>query len=489
MSKRPHWATEILGADLRSLAVLRIWLGFMLFWDLVLRSRDLVAFYTDYGVLPRQALLDLGWNPAYVSIHMMSGHWFVMLLLFVVGAVASLAMMVGWQTRWSTLVAWFFLISLQNRNPLVLNGGDILIRVILFWGLFLPWGARWSLDARANPQWRELPNHLYSAATVAYLAQICVVYLFAAILKTGPHWHQDGTAVYYALSLDQFTSWVGRFVYQFPELCKLLTHATWWFEALAPLMLVFPFWNGPIRTLGVFGISMMHFGFGACMHIGVFSPIGMGMVLGLLPAWFWERLGERRWFDLQGLADRLPPSPLRSELPPNYRLGLVVSALVTLLTFYMILWNIGTTRGKYRVPARLEWLGIAVKLDQMWNMFAPYPLIEDGWYVVDANLRNGTKVDLLTGRPVTFEKPEWVSATYKNERWRKYMMNLWMRDYSAYRLYFGRFLCRSWNDKHPDTEDVTTFELSYMLEKTLPDYQKPEVEKVVIWSHDCFKRD
>ncbi len=489
MKPRPHWAMEILGADLRSLALLRILLGFIMFWDLVLRSRDLVAHYTDYGVLPRDALIQLGWNEAYVSIHMISGHWLVMLLLFLFAMGVNLLLMVGWRTYPMTILSWFMLISLQNRNPMVLNGGDILVRVVLFWAIFLPWGARWSLDAKNNPEWQDLPDSTYSPATLAYLFQICVVYLFAAILKTGAQWHQEGSAVYLALSLDQFTTALGRTIWVHPELCRFLTHATWWFEALAPLLLVFPFFHGPMRTIGVLGISFMHLGFGTSMHIGVFTPIAMITGLGLLPAWFWNQV-DRIKLRPPGFLSRLPASPVRSELPPNYRLPLWQALIVIFLTGYMILWNIGTLRGEVRVPPRLEFIGLALKLDQIWNMFAPYPLTEDGWYIVDAQQRVNRHIDLFRdGAPLSWDKPEWVSATYKNERWRKYMMNLWLRDYAGYRLYYGRYLCRKWNDHHPATEQVKTFEVIYMLEKTLPDYQKSPPEKVVIWSHDCFKRD
>lgn len=489
MKTRPHWAVEILGADLRSLALLRICLGFMMFLDLVLRARDLTAHYTDYGVLPRGALIDLGWNDAYVSIYMISGHWSVIALLFLLAMAVNLLLMVGYRTCLMSWLSWFMLISLQNRNPMVLNGGDIVLRVVVFWALFLPWGARWSLDARNNPRWGDLPNCVYSPATLAYLFQVCMVYLFAALLKTGAQWHRDGTAVYYALSLDQFTTRWGKMLLMHPDLCKFFTHATWTFEALVSLLLVFPFLNGPIRTLAVLGIASMHLGFGIAMHIGVFVPIGMVWALGLLPAWFWDQWDRLR-LQPPAFLSRLPASPVRSELPVNYHLPLWQSIVVVFLTGYAIIWNIGTLRGPVKIPPKLEFIGLAVKLDQIWNMFAPYPLTEDGWFVVDAVDRANRHFDLFkNGGPVSWEKPEWVSSTYKNERWRKYMMNLWLRDYAGYRLYYGRYLCRSWNDTHPATEQVKTFDLVFMLERTLPDYQQSTPEKVILWSHDCFKRD
>lgn len=34
-------------------------------------------------------------------------------------------------------------------------------------------------------------------------------------------------------------------------------------------------------------------------------------------------------------------------------------------------------------------------LNQKWDMFAPRPVVEDGWYVIDGTLRNGRHVDLF----------------------------------------------------------------------------------------------
>jgi hypothetical protein len=59
----------------------------------------------------------------------------------------------------------------------------------------------------------------------------------------------------------------------------------------------------------------------------------------------------------------------------------------------------------------------------------------------------GSSVDdfLDTDEAVQFEKPEMVSAMYPNQRWRKYLMNLWSKKYKKHRLYFGRYMCRWWN--------------------------------------------
>src|SRR6185436_11461475 len=120
------------------------------------------------------------------------------------------------------------------------------------------------------------------------------------------------------------------------------------------------------------------------------------------------------------------------------------------------------------------------RLDQIWNMFAPKPLTDDGWYVIPAWLQNGTEVDLMTGTgPVHWEKPTLVYVTYRNQRWRKYLMNIWKSDSASHRPYFGRYLCRSWNAVHQGEEMLQNLEIYFMKEETLPGGKVAPPEKVL----------
>ena len=49
---------QLFGLDLRSLALFRIGLALLIIIDLIKRSKDLTAHYTDFGILPRAALLE-----------------------------------------------------------------------------------------------------------------------------------------------------------------------------------------------------------------------------------------------------------------------------------------------------------------------------------------------------------------------------------------------------------------------------------------------
>jgi len=169
---------------------------------------------------------------------------------------------------------------------------------------------------------------------------------------------------------------------------------------------------------------------------------------------------------------------------------LVPSTLIFLfgLTLW---WNVATVpNSNAAMWPGVKWIVQILALDQYWGMFAPFPVKDDGWYVVDGLLRDSTPVDVMSPaqiRAPSYEVPELVSATFPNQRWRKYMMNIWAATNADHRLYFGRFLCRTWN--HDDTtapRQLVEFRINYMRRDTLPDYQPRKAVKVEIWHHKCF---
>jgi hypothetical protein len=46
-------------------------------------------------------------------------------------ALAALAMLVGYCTRLATFVVWMLVLSIQHRNMLAINAGDILLHLLL----------------------------------------------------------------------------------------------------------------------------------------------------------------------------------------------------------------------------------------------------------------------------------------------------------------------------------------------------------------------
>lgn len=498
--------SAIFQLDPRSVAAFRIGLAILILIDLVDRSRDLTAHYTDWGVLPRSALIDLFLNPSVVSFHLMNGTWPWQLGLFVLAGLTALGLLVGYRTRLMTVASWLLLVSLQSRNPFLLQGGDILFRMSLFWGMFLPLGVRWSIDRYRTGSSRageSEPRSMLSWATAAVVVQVVLVFVVAGLLKTGPEWTEDNTAVYYAMSIDHLTTPIGHWLLGYPGLMEILTYLTLRIELFAPLLFLIPFHTAFFRLVGIGLLLGMQVGFGATIRIFLFPWICFVATLPLLPTVFWDKVSvaSRGWSQrAESFLHRM------EEAGVSKRLGLFRPAQgsvastptwmnVTAAFFlgYVIFWNLGTLPSSVMpsgvgVPRQLEWIGYVLRVDQHWNMFAPAPLKDDGWYVMPGWLLNGRNVDVFRGgAPVTWEKPELVAYTYKNQRWQRYMVNLWNREYAAFREFYGGYVCRAWNDVHDGGSQLDRFTIYFMREDTLPDGEA-EPERVPLWEHYCFQR-
>jgi len=125
---------------------------------------------------------------------------------------------------------------------------------------------------------------------VGYICLIASVYFFSALLKTSPEWRTEGTAIYYALSIDQIRLPFGTFLYQFPMLMKVLTFIVFYIELIAPILMIVPFVPKKVRIIGVALIAFIHLGFCMSLYVGLFYIIGLSSLIGLLSSknmdWF-----------------------------------------------------------------------------------------------------------------------------------------------------------------------------------------------------------
>lgn len=447
-------------------------MGGIVLLDVGLRSRDLVAFYTDAGALPRGVLLRQPWlSPSY-DIFLATGDLFGALALFALTAAAAACLTLGYWTRLAGLATWFMVSCLQLRNPLLLDGGDDLLRVMLFWTPFLPLAARWSLDASSHPRWRSLPDRYTSLATTGYLLQVCLLYLFAGLLKSDAMWRQTGEALYYTLSIDMFATRLAHVALGYPELLRWLTFAALALELGFPLLVLSPWKTDLCRGVAVLAGWAFHVSTALLMHLGLFMPIAMVSLLGLLPS---------AWLDRIFPPETGPRS--QAELPPGYRMNWPVRALLCLVLAYLVAINLRSLQPE---PPRLNpivrWFGILTKEHQAWFLFGPRPFSDDGWFWIEAVDDEDRPVRLLGGP----DKPTLVSAQFPNQRWRRWLQNL-REDYPDLRASYLDFLERTWARQHPD-RPLKRIQLIFMEELTPPPGQIPQAGRKLLIERTYTRR-
>lgn len=473
--------------DLRALGLMRIALGLMLLVDVYRRWLDSCMFYTDQGVLPRSFLTEPStafyhsWNP---SFFMFTGGGLGMHLLFGLGILIALFVVLGYRTRLFSILAFLWLLSIQIRNPLILQGGDDYLRLMFLWGAFSPWGSRYSLDAWAL---RTKEHGHLDLSIFALLLQVTAVYLCTALMKSSAEWHTHANALYYALSLDQMIKAPGVWLLPQERILEQLTRATLVLEYLTPVLIFMPWQNRFFRSVAFVGLLVFHLGVELTMHVGLFSWVSISAALLLIPGnWMTqiERMSSRitqpiHWLYFQFkylLPYRNPIGVCRICFGWQILLGsLIVLGLLKNAD------SLNAPLGKYE--RTVERVARGSGLFQHWGMFAPSVYKDDGWYILEARTEN-VKIDLVTGEEVSYEKPVEIFSRYGNARRRKLGENLRFEWNATLRAPYCAYLLEKWNREHPQKQ-VEELRVLYMLERTLPDYQTAPIEKEVITRCTC----
>jgi hypothetical protein len=609
-SKFAEKIEEIFGLDLRSLAVFRIGLALVVIADLFIRFADARALYSDEGVLPRTALIEQISNPWYWSINLISGQPLIQQLLFIFAIFIALLMLIGYRTKLAIIATWAMIISIHNRNPALVFAGDDTLRAILFWSMFLPLGACYSMDSALNTSSKPLPKRFLSFATVALMVQLSFIYMLSAWFKhQSPIWSQEGNAVYYALNFDQYATEFGQFLLGLPMLHKLMTFGALWFEWLGALLLFIPWRTSFFRCVAIVSFILLHFSFGLSFRIGIFPALCIAVWLAFIPTSIWEWLGKRtysaerkglkiyydaecgfckkvvhlirtflilpgtpltiaqddesiyadmqaynswvvvdwqenRRFKWEGIAYVVSLSPILFFLAPvlrfpplmaigtkiyeaiatnrkaagqftapfkytsfEVRSSLLLNAVSLILLCLVTLWNFRSFANHPAFQSRstpvdktlrrvsnsqtlqkLDWLSRLTRLDQSWSIFAPNPPRDDGWHVIVGTLKDGSEIDLLNnGEPISWEKPtiQQRNRLYRNMQWRSYFINLNRAIGQKLYPYYSEYLCRNWNQKHPEAKQIEKIDIYFMDERTVPPGETQNVEKKIVWKQSC----
>lgn len=460
--------------DFRALAALRIGLGGLLLFDLAKRLPDLQAHYTDLGVLPRAAA------PGF-SLYSLSGGTLLPAALFAVAALVAVMLVVGFQTWPATAISWVLLVSLYQRNPLVLDAGDHVLVLLLLWSLFLPLGARASVDRRCREPLGPIPDCLVSMGGIALLIQIATVYVFAALLKSPRAWFVEAGAMREALQLDFHVTALGHALSQLPPaLLRLGSRVIWLLELLGPFIAFLPFAGPWPRLLTALTFIGFHLGLILSFDLGLFPYVCIVAWLVFVPreAWDWlegraaPRALARGFGAVVGAVARMTAALGRRRAwlagqPVDARGSLPGGVLALLLIAFVLLSNLGTLEALRGLGATLDRWIPSTYFSQRWKMFAPAPPLHDVWWVAPALLEDGTVVDLVTGRsPVDWSKPASARAAYPDSRWRKFL-HFSLLEHADGLKYYAAYLRRRWDGEHAPDRRVTRLELYFMNEHSL----------------------
>ena len=479
MPRKPFSPSRILAVDTRSLALFRIALGLLFLLDSAQKAFLARELFTDWGIFPRAYWIEHYLGAHKFSFHLASGEAWFQYLLLGLQALAALAFTLGWRARLANLTLLLLVCSLQSRNNQILSAADELLRLLLLWCLFVPVAERFAFRAPAARS-REVA----SAGTFALLGQGFSMYLFTALLKLHPVWTTELSAVYYALHLDLFSTPLAAWLRPFFRLTQALTAATLAWELAGPVLALLS--TGWLRFAVSALFILFHLSHSLFLELGLFPYAAIAYWLLYWPPELWaSRAGRRAEAALEAAFRPLPAASAPPEPGPRAR-GL--AALTAVFLFSLATWNnLDSLQTRYvRIPAPAASLVRLLYLDQRWDMFAPYPIRNDGWFVIDAEFRDGSSLDLWSQRPATREKPAVVSATFPSTAWRKIMVHAWDEANPRILLPLARFFCRKFSEANGWPSDVARLRITFLKETTPPPGQPFQLpEERTLWAQDC----
>jgi hypothetical protein len=473
------------GLDLRSLALFRISLAMVIIYDLTDRIVDMSDHYTDQGVLPRSILLDYLSGIWEWSLHLSFGHYFGILGLFLVAYIAAFSFLIGYKTKTAAVLSWVLLVSLQTRNPMVLQGGDELLKMIVLWASFLPTDSFYSVNSVKAIRLR--PH--FSIASIGLATQLIILYVFAGLFKLAERHWLSGEALFLAFGSVDINGHLSRHLLGSHGLLRLSNHMTLLFEILLPFLLFVPWKNHIWRVILIVSYIGFHISVFLTFNVGIFVTVPVAAWLAFLPPRFWASfLGKKtnsqlvQWsLFLRGLLkiSTNTVSPIRLRKATNFFL----CAILTIV----IWWNITTLPSLTKVfPDILRPVIYGATLQQTFAMFS-VTLPRSGWVWIPGVLSTGEYVDLtIEGRkmPLRSELPLIHRGNNPNDRWGKFTECL-VANHGSLRLHYGKFLCRKVNSSSEEDVKLDTFKIMFVRYNLKPDgtYFGPIVDE--LWSHEC----
>lgn len=293
-----------------TIAIYRIFFGITIFITLLGKFPYRELFYSDKGLVSYETMsqyfpdtwLYFRWLPAEDP---------ALLIYFLALMFATVTLIIGFQSRLSSIVVFLGMMSLSNRNIFVDNHGDDIQRICCLFLIFSDCGRAYSIDrwlrVKRGIEGAELPKCSPWAWRLIQL-QVAYLYYCTFMLKApGAGWH-DGTAIYYALHYLDLKRFDLSHVFYYLWEIKLASWATMVAEGLL--------WSGIwFRRTRYWVVAMgfaLHIGINFALNFPTFQYIMMASLMSFFYPEHVERVVTRFSGWLQNKSGRFNDRPAQA---------------------------------------------------------------------------------------------------------------------------------------------------------------------------------
>lgn len=256
-----------------SIGMFRIFLGTLITLFYFALFPNWETYYSAEGILYTQDKWSLFyWTEGRIP---MGVFWWV-------GFISALSFTLGYRTRLFTLLLFVLQCSLIHRTSQVVNGEDLIFRMVLFYSLFAPLGNRLSLDhwlkSRKGKKSKSEKPFPMIWATRALQINFLLVYLISLpnkVVDDSAWW--NGDAIYLAMISNMWSRWPWpEWFYLYDGLwSKVFTYGTLLIEGMFPILV----WMKKSKLIILLALASLHIGIAVVLNGVAFFSLSMVVCL------------------------------------------------------------------------------------------------------------------------------------------------------------------------------------------------------------------
>ncbi len=208
--------------------------------------------------------------------------------VIVLGILSAFLMMIGWKSRYTAFLTWLIWVSLWNRNPLLMDGDDAILKMMCFYLMLSPCANCWSVDAYI----RKASKHVVVWPLRLIQFQIALIYFVSGWVKFHSVEWNDGSIIQYVLIHPEYSRWNGWVIIDSPLIKSLLAGLAWFirdWELFFPVLLLNPY----TRRLSILIGVLFHLGLLLTMHLRWFPVIMLSLYPALLSNSFFTEIENK----------------------------------------------------------------------------------------------------------------------------------------------------------------------------------------------------
>ncbi|WP_214808610.1 MULTISPECIES: HTTM domain-containing protein [unclassified Exiguobacterium] len=238
-------------------SILRIVAGIHIMFTYVIYFFERDSIWGNNSFIPHEVKMD------YITLYSLNTSSFYFESIFLLGLVINVLFTVGYYTKMASIFNFIFVYSLYNANPYILDGGNNILMIILFFMMFIKLDSYFSVKPSVERN-NEYLNLIHNFAVFLCLFQVCILYFFAGLFKAQGDMWIHGTAIYYILNVDEFTQpFLAKYILMFPSIVAISSVSAVFFQIFFPFLIFNKYTKIPMLFASI------------CFHLGIIFIMGL----------------------------------------------------------------------------------------------------------------------------------------------------------------------------------------------------------------------